>query len=108
MARSHRRRPRQERENVKPWVQVACAAALGGVVCLVALRPAPAARVVAGSGDDRYCIVIETVVSLMGDPFAPPLGASPEAVATIQALNAQLGGRRKDIMELPSVKRMGC
>ncbi len=106
--RDHRRRYRPVHER-SPWPRRAgCAAALIGVVALVALRGSPPAVVAPTAPLGQMCPVLEALVVLLGEGLPPPVGGTPEQIeATLQA-NALLAQRREAIMGLTATREMGC
>jgi hypothetical protein len=74
-------------------------------VALVAFRPAPAPP--ADDFDQALCVVVETVIGILGAPVPPPFDASTTDLDATRRANEVLAQRRADIMQIPTLKE-GC
>jgi hypothetical protein len=107
----HRRRRYRPVHPRPPWlVRAGCAGALVGVVALGVRRPPPPVDVdsLTAAQDRRVCVVLDAVVAFATQGLAPPVDASPEELAAVRNVNADLAQMREVVQGLPSVRELGC
>ena len=87
-----------------------CVIAIGGVLALGLCRPPPPVDVdrLTSAQDQRVCIALDAIVAFAYQGISPPIDASPEEMAAVHTVNAELAQLREQVRGLPSVKEMGC
>lgn len=58
--------------------------------------------------DRRVCIALDAIVAFAYQGISPPIDASPEEMAAVRSVNAELAQLRELVRELPSVREIGC
>ena len=58
--------------------------------------------------DRRACLAIDAIMAFAYQGIAPPIDASPEEMAAVRSVNAELAQMREQVRGLPSVREMGC
>lgn len=58
--------------------------------------------------DRRVCVVLDAVTAFAFQGLAPPVDASPEELAAVRNVNADLAQMREMVQGLPSVRELGC
>lgn len=79
------------------------------VVTVSRCRPAPVdVAPLAAAQDHRVCVVLDAVMAMAFQGVAPPVDASPEEMAAVRNVNADLAQMREQVQGLPSVRELGC
>lgn len=106
----HSRRRHRSVHQQRWTVRAVCAVAIGGCVALGVWRPPAPVDVdrLAQVQDYRVCIAIDAIMALAYQGVSPPIDASPEEMAAVRTVNAELAQLREQVRGLPSVREMGC